>query len=175
MDMIWDMCLGHIIWPKSLDALMHIKQFQPQQCNSKKRDACQHASCPCHAQSHYSAGHIIWQSIMPPHRNTAMQQETSYWKRGDNAKLNKLIQTGKVHLKDHSCTALKKIHQELPNKSYKSFTTHPWKAWEDLCCTHNWQSQETTSPAWWSRYIIYWLIVDSLWFKFSSLQLFITL
>jgi|JI7StandDraft_1071085.scaffolds.fasta_scaffold698630_1 hypothetical protein len=56
---------------------------------------------------------------MPP-RHTA-NSTTNNWKAADDAKLLSFVKQGLIDPADRSLSAIKRLHQEWPHKTYKSF------------------------------------------------------
>ncbi len=75
---------------------------------------------------------------MPPTKGTeSARSKSANWKEADNAKLLSLLHPrGPTDPNDHSATNIKRLHQEWPNKTYKSFATLVRGKLEKICAGH---------------------------------------
>ncbi len=72
---------------------------------------------------------------MPPTKGTeVVKKNCANWKDADNAKLLSLLHPrGPIDPNDRGATNIKRLHQEWPNKSYKTFATLVRGKLEKIC------------------------------------------
>jgi hypothetical protein len=72
---------------------------------------------------------------MPPTKGTeAKKRAAANWKDADNHKLTQLLKPiGKIDPHDHSKANIQKLHENWPNKPYKSFATLVRGKLEKIC------------------------------------------